>query len=196
MPKKKMIRANLPLFFANADQFRHWLEAHGGTAEVLIVGFHKVASGQPSMTWPESVDEALCFGWIDGVRKRIDEESYQIRFTPRRAGSIWSSVNIKRTRALIEANKMTAAGLAAFERRTERKSSVYAYEQKAAAELTPAERVAFKKNRAAWRHFEAAAPSYKRTMLYWVVTAKKPETRARRLAKLIEASTAGNRLLP
>ena len=149
----------------------------------------------PSLSWPESVDEALCFGWIDGVRKRIDGDSYQIRFTPRREGSIWSAINIAKVQALVAQGRMRPAGLEAFARRTERRSRVYAYEQAGNAELGVEEAGDFRQNKAAWRYFERAPPSYRRTMLHWVASAKRPATRARRLSQLIAACAAGTRIL-
>jgi len=188
--------ANEPVFFASAADFRAWLASNAATATELTVGFYKVGSGKPSLTWPESVDEALCFGWIDSVRKRIDDHAYQIRFTPRRMGSIWSSVNIAKAKALIAEGRMKPAGLRAYMKRTERKSSVYSYVQGGSLNLTPEELKAFKKNRAAWAYFEKAAPSYRRTMLHWVVSAKQQATRTRRMARLIESCAASVRLLP
>lgn len=184
-----------PVFFESAAAFRAWLEAHGERERELLVGFHKVATGRPSLTWPQSVDEALCFGWIDGVRKRIDDGAYTIRFTPRRPGSIWSAVNVARVAALAGEGRMRPAGLAAFERRIERRTGVYAYEQRDAAALSPSQARRFRQARAAWRWFEAAAPSYRQRMLYWVVSAKKPETRERRLAQLIAACAEGREIL-
>jgi uncharacterized protein YdeI (YjbR/CyaY-like superfamily) len=187
---------NKPVFFASAGDFRVWLANNSETATELNVGFHRVGSGRPSLTWPESVDEALCVGWIDSVRKRIDDHAYQIRFTPRREGSIWSSINIAKAKALIAAGRMKPAGLRAYQRRTERKSGVYSYEQEVSLSLTPDELKKFKKHRAAWAYFEKAAPSYRRIMVYWVVRAKQRATRARRLAKFIEGCAAGVRFLP
>jgi uncharacterized protein YdeI (YjbR/CyaY-like superfamily) len=138
-----------PTFFPTPAAFRAWLEEHHATADVLLVGFHKVGSGKPSITWPESVDEALCFGWIDGIRKSIDEHRYTIRFTPRKPGSIWSSVNIKRAQALIERGLMRPAGLRAFEARRENKSGIYSYEQRN-VELPEPYRGLLKANTAAW----------------------------------------------
>lgn len=184
----------VPMFFPTADAFRHWLETNAGAATELLVGFHKVGSGQPSMSWSESVDEALCSGWIDGVRKRIDDAAYSIRFTPRKPGSIWSAINIAKIERLRAEGRMTTAGIAAFELRTESRSRIYAYEQKAPAALTPVELRAFKRNRAAWRHFESAPPGYRQQMLHRICNAKRPETRAARLDKLITASAAGRRL--
>ena len=181
-------------FFATAAGFRRWLARNAHRAGELVVGFRKVDSGLPSMTWPESVDEALCFGWIDGVRKRVDETAYQIRFTPRQPGSTWSAVNIARAERLIADGRMQPAGLAAFARRLEEKSRVYSYEQDEAASLTAAEARAFRRDKAAWRYFEAAPPGYRKTVLHWIGSARRPATRERRLAKLIAACAAGKRL--
>ena len=178
-----------PTFFPSADAFRHWLDANAARATELLVGFHKVGTGQPSMSWSESVDEALCFGWIDGVRKRIDDATYTIRFTPRKPGSIWSAINIAKVGQLQVEGRMTPVGIEAFARRTEARSKVYAYEREAPAELR-----AFKRDKAAWRFFESAPPSYRKVVLHWVCSAKKPETRAARLGKLLAASAAAQRL--
>lgn len=183
-----------PAFFEDAASFRAWLKRHGASKAELVVGFRKIGSGKPSITWPESVDEALCFGWIDGVRKRSDDESYQIRFTPRRPGSIWSTVNIAKVEALTVQGRMQPAGLAAYAKRTERKSGVYAYEQEGALELTATERREFRKNTAAWRYFESMAPSYRKTVLHWLVSAKQTATRARRFEQLLAACADGRRL--
>ncbi len=163
---------------------------------MLRVGRYKVGSGKPSLAWPESVDEALCVGWIDGVRHRIDEEAYQIRFTPRRASSIWSTVNIARARALIAEGRMEPAGLAAFSRRTERKSNVYAYERQHAVALTESQLRRFRRNKVAWATFELLAPGKRRTLLHWVVSAKQAVTRERRLEKLIHLCVTKDVLLP
>lgn len=184
-----------PTFFATPADFRAWLEAHGERAAELVVGFWKVESGRPSMTWPQSVDEALCFGWIDGVRKRIDERAYLIRFTPRRPASVWSAVNVAKAETLIAAGRMQPGGLAAYAARLERKSAVYSYEQRNDPRLTAAETRAFRGARDAWSFFEACPPSYCKPMLYWVVSARKPETRQRRLGQLIEACRRRERLL-
>lgn len=183
-----------PTFFTSQDRFRAWLESNSSRAAELVVGFWKVESGLPSMSWSQSVDEALCFGWIDGVRKKIDDRSYQIRFTPRKKGSIWSAVNIAKFEKLREAGRMTKAGEDAYSHRTEERSKVYAYEQTAQAELAPAELREFKKNKSAWAYFHTCPPSYKKVLLHWITTAKKPETRSQRLLKLIDASSAGKRL--
>jgi uncharacterized protein YdeI (YjbR/CyaY-like superfamily) len=185
-----------PRFFPTAAAFAAWLRKNGSTERSLIVGYYKVDSGKRSMTWPESVDEALCAGWIDGVRKRIDENAYQIRFTPRRATSIWSTVNIARAKALIAAARMQPAGLAAFKRRTERQSNVYAYEQEQHGELTPAETRRFKRDKAAWTTFEALSPSRRRVLVFWVVSAKQAATRERRLAKLMSSCATKEVLMP
>jgi uncharacterized protein YdeI (YjbR/CyaY-like superfamily) len=183
------------MFFANAAAFRAWLERNALREPELMAGFHKIGSGRPSMTWSESVDEALCFGWIDGVRKRIDDHSYLIRFTPRKKDSIWSAVNVAKVEVLIAAGRMRPAGLEAFARRTERKTRVYSYEQEGVTPLTEAELQLIERNKAAWSYFEQLPPGYRRTMLHWVVSAKKAETRARRLAELIDSCAAGKRLL-
>jgi uncharacterized protein YdeI (YjbR/CyaY-like superfamily) len=185
---------NKPTFFTDAAAFRRWLEVHVDSASELLVGFHKVDSGRPSMRWSESVDEALCFGWIDGVRRRIDESSYSIRFTPRKANSIWSAVNIAKVEALRAQGRMRPAGEAAFARRSEARSAVYAFEQPAIAELSVEELLAFQRDVVAWTYFESTPPGYRKTVLHWVTTAKKAATRADRLAKLM-AACAGQRRL-
>lgn len=183
-----------PLYFADAAAFRDWLAAHAETAPELIVGFHKLGSGTPSMNWPDSVDEALCVGWIDGVRKRVDEHRYQIRFTPRRPGSIWSAVNIAKVERLIAEGRMQPAGLAAYALRRPERSAVYAFEQAQEPELSEPELRAFQRHEAAWAFFQATPPGYRKLMLHWVSTAKRSDTRARRLAELLAACLAGERL--
>ena len=183
-----------PRFFKTAAAFRRWLERNGATAGELVVGFHKVGSGRPSMTWPESVDEALCHGWIDGVRSAIDAHSYRIRFTPRRKGSIWSAVNLAKVEELIAQGRMRPAGLAAHARRVERKSGVYSYEQRDAAAFSAAELRRFKQHKSAWEYFQGTPPGYRRTLTYWVASARQPATRERRLGRLIEACAGGTRL--
>lgn len=183
-----------PKFFATAAAFRAWLEKNHLTAGELLVGFHKRDSGKASMTWPESVDAALCHGWIDGVRRSLGETSYTIRFTPRRARSVWSTVNITRMKFLVQEGLVRPAGLAAFERRTDDKSNVYAYERRQEAKLSPSHEGKFRANRAAWAFFTAQAPSYQRVMTHHVVSAKKEETRTRRLDALIAASAQGKRI--
>ena len=182
-----------PAFFKSPAAFRAWLKKNHDRASELLVGFYKKGSGRPSITWPESVDQALCFGWIDGVRRRIDDVSYSIRFTPRKRGSIWSAINIRRATELTTLSLMHPAGLRAFERRSEAKSRIYAYEN-APRTLPPAGEKRFRANKKAWTFFNEQAPSYRRVAIYWVVSAKKEETRARRLAALIDDSAHGRRL--
>jgi uncharacterized protein YdeI (YjbR/CyaY-like superfamily) len=182
-----------PTFFETPADFRKWLERNHDKAAELLVGFYKRDSGRPSITWPESVDQALCFGWIDGVRKRIDDVSYTIRFTPRRRGSIWSAVNIRRVAELQKLGLMQPGGLKAFEARTAKKSGIYSYE-KAPVELAPADEKKFRANKKAWKYFNGQAPSYRRVAIHYVTSAKREETRARRLALLIDDSSHERRL--
>ena len=184
-----------PTFFATPADFRKWFEKNHDTAAELLVGFYKKGSGKPSISWPESVDEALCFGWIDGVRRSIDAESYSIRFTPRRARSIWSNVNTKRVAELTQQGRMHASGLSAFKARDPKRSGIYAFEQRPKdQELDPALEAKIRKNKKAWAFFEAQPPGYRRLMSVYVMSAKKEETRLRRLARLIEDSAAGQRV--
>jgi uncharacterized protein YdeI (YjbR/CyaY-like superfamily) len=191
MPKASVGK---PKFFASPAAFRSWLVEHHEVETELLVGFYKVDSGKPSMTWSESVDEALCFGWIDGVRRSLGAEAYTIRFTRRKPKSLWSAINVAKVAQLQAAGKMYPAGERAFALRTPDRTGVYSFERAAAAELTAAEQRAFKRSKPAWTFFDAQAPSYKRAALHWVVSAKREETRARRLEKLIDDSTAGRRL--
>jgi len=184
-----------PTYFENAQAFRRWLERHSATTPELIVGFYKVGTGKPSMTWSESVDEALCFGWIDAVRKRIDDESYQIRFTHRKPTSIWSAVNIAKFHSLHAQGRVTPAGAAAFAHRREERSVVYAYEQENTASLSAQELGAFRRDAAAWKYWQGTPPGYQKQVLHRIATAKKAETRAARLAKLIALSAEGKRWL-
>ena len=183
-----------PSFFAEPAELRAWLEENHERESELLVGFYKKATGKPSITWPEAVDEALCFGWIDGIRRSLGDESYTIRFTPRKARSTWSAVNIARAKELIAERRMRRAGLAAFEARSDDRSAIYAYEQRHHAKLVPDEEREFRANERAWAFFEAQPPSYRKTALWWVVSAKREETRARRLRTLIEDSANGRRL--
>jgi uncharacterized protein YdeI (YjbR/CyaY-like superfamily) len=183
-----------PRFFATPGKFRAWLVKHHARAAELLVGFHKKGSGRPSIDWPQSVDEALCFGWIDGVRRSLGPDSYTIRFTPRRLRSTWSSINIARVKALTKLGRMAPAGIAAYERRSADRSAIYAYEQRKQAKLAPAERRLFKANAVAWKNFEAMAPYYRHRALYWINSARKPETRASRLRRIIEYSAAGRKI--
>lgn len=183
-----------PLFFATAADFRGWLAKNHDRATELWVAYYRKGSGRPSMTWPESVDEALCFGWIDGIRKKIDEASYKIRFTPRRAKSSWSRVNIERVTALRAAGRMRDAGLAAFARREEANSGRYSFENRQSATLSPADEREFQRDRAGWSFFQAQPPGYRRIVAWWVISAKRPETRRKRLQRLIDESRAQRRL--
>ena len=179
-----------PTFFETPAAFRRWLTKHHQTATELLVGFHKVGSGKKSMTWPESVDEALCFGWIDGVRRRIDEASYTIRFTPRKAQSKWSQVNLKRFAELRELGRVQPAGLAAFERG---KPAEYSYAGRARP-LAPEYEARFRADAKAWAFFESQPPWYRRTASFLVMSAKQEATRERRLQQLIASSRAGERI--
>jgi uncharacterized protein YdeI (YjbR/CyaY-like superfamily) len=184
------------IYFASAAAFRAWLAKHHANAPELLVGFHKRGTGKPTLTWPESVDEALCFGWIDGVRRGVDVERYTIRFTPRRARSIWSNKNIARMTELIAAGKVKPAGLRAFEARSPDRSGVYSFEQRRALALTPAQQRQLARNKRAAAFFAAQAPWYQRAAVHWIVSAKREETRASRLATLIEDSAAARLIKP
>jgi len=177
-------------FFKSTSDFRKWLEAHHATARELWVGFYKKSSAEPSITWPESVKEALCFGWIDGVRKRIDDVSYMIRFSPRKPISIWSAVNVALVEDLANQGLMRPAGLKAFEMRKENRSGIYSYEQRSDTLPDPYGKT-LRANKAAWDFLQAQPPSYRKTVGWWVVSAKREETRLKRLATLIEDSAQG-----
>jgi uncharacterized protein YdeI (YjbR/CyaY-like superfamily) len=183
-----------PKFFRTPADFGSWLQKNHATATELWVGFYKKDSGKLSITWPESVDQALCFGWIDGIRKRVDEISYQIRFTPRRHGSIWSAINIERAKELVRQKQMQPTGLKAFAARIENKSGIYSYEQQS-IELSQPYAKLLKKNKAACNFFKKQPPSYRKMIGWWIVSAKKEETRMARLAKLISESAKGKRPL-
>ena len=180
-------------YFKSANDFRRWLEKNHATTQELWVGYHKKSSKQPSITWPESVDEALCFGWIDGIRKRVDGLRYTSRFTPRRRGSIWSAINIKRAQELSDKGLMEPAGIAAFNARKENKSGIYSYEQRSANLAAPYE-TRLKQNKTAWDFFYAQPPSYRKAVSWWIVSAKQEATRLKRLEKLIKESASGKRL--
>ena len=182
-----------PKFFPNPSGFRKWLAANHAKSKELWVGFYKKDSGKPSINWPESVDEALCFGWIDGIRKRIDEESYVIRFSPRKPTSIWSAVNIRNAEKLKKEKRMQPTGLKAYAARKENRSGIYSYEQRS-AELVEPYAAKFKRKKSAWQFFQSQPPGYRKMMNWYVVSAKQEETRLKRLEKLIEASTRGQRL--
>lgn len=183
-----------PRFFASPAAFRAWLEKNHATASEILVGFHKRATGKRSLTWSESVDEALCFGWIDGLRRKLDDEAYTIRFTPRKPTSIWSAINVAKVTALRQAGKMTPAGEAAFAKRTAAKTGVYSFERNEAAKLSPAHEKRLAANKRAAAYFAEQPPWYRRTATHWVISAKKAETRDKRLAELIADSAAGRRI--
>ena len=184
-----------PRYFATPAAWRAWLVAHHATSDALWVGFHRKGSGPPSITWPESIDGALCFGWIDGLRKGVDATRYAIRFTPRRARSIWSNVNTKRYRELAKAGLVRAAGRRAFAARRDDRTGLASFEQKS-VELPAAFLRAFRANEPAWTWYQAQPPWYRRTSAWWVISAKREETRARRLATLIADCAAGRTIKP
>ncbi len=185
-----------PKFFTVPARFRAWLEAHHATETELLVGFYKRGTGKPSITWPESVDEALCYGWIDGVRHSLGDEAYSIRFTPRKSRSIWSAVNVARVAELTRLGRMTPSGLRAFEARTPERTGVYSFERNAAAVLTPREEKKLRANARAAAFFDAQPPWYRRATIHWVISAKRDETRQRRLDQLIRDSAAGRTIAP
>jgi uncharacterized protein YdeI (YjbR/CyaY-like superfamily) len=184
-----------PRFFKKAADLRSWFERHHDTAPELWVGYYKTRSGKPGVTWPESVDEALCFGWIDGIRKGLDENRYTNRFTPRKPTSTWSARNVKRVIELTRLGRMRPAGLAAFEARKKDRTGIYSYEQRP-QELPPEYERKVKANRRAWTFWRSVAPSYRKAATWWVISAKREDTRARRLATLIETSARGVRIPP
>jgi uncharacterized protein YdeI (YjbR/CyaY-like superfamily) len=185
-----------PTYFATAAEFRDWLKGHHGTADELWMGVYKKGSGIPSITWSEAVDEALCYGWVDSIRKAIDDRRYMNRFTPRKPNSNWSEVNVRRVEELIRQRRMRAPGLKAFEARTEREPGAITYERRHEIELPPVFERTFRARRDAWAWFQAQPPGYRSMTLYWLMSAKKPETRERRLAALIDASANGVRVGP
>ena len=185
-----------PRYFATAAAFRAWLEANHATKSELLVGFHKTSTGTPCMTWPQSVDAALCFGWIDGVRRSLGAAAYTIRFTPRKPTSIWSAINVAKVAALREAGLMRPAGEAAFAKRTAARTGVYSFERKEAATLSPAQAAQLAANPEAAAWFAGQAPWYRRTAIHWVISAKQEATRERRLAELIRDCAAGRRIKP
>jgi uncharacterized protein YdeI (YjbR/CyaY-like superfamily) len=184
------------IFFSSPGELRAWLEEHHATASELWVGYYKKATGRPSVTWSEVVDEALCFGWIDGKVQRIDEQRHRQRLTPRKRNSNWSAVNIAKVAELRAQGRMTAAGESAFAARREDRSAVYSYERRHEAEFDAEQKKTFRANAAAWKWFSAQSQSYRATATFWVVSAKRPDTRARRLATLIECSADGRRVPP
>lgn len=182
-----------PTFFRTATEFRKWLTRHHATERELLVGFHKKDSGEPSISWPESVDEALCFGWIDGVRKRLDDRRYTIRFSPRRPGSIWSKVNMARAEEMIRQKRMRPTGLTAYKARRENKSGIYSYEQRRPRLEEPYNQL-LRKHKVAWDFFQAQPASYRKAISWWILSAKREETRLRRLEKLKVFSAKGERV--
>ncbi|HPF34837.1 YdeI/OmpD-associated family protein [bacterium] len=181
-------------YFKSPKEFGDWLAEHGATAEELLVGFWKKHTGRPSLTWPQSVDEALCHGWIDSIRRRVDDDRYTIRFTPRRAGSNWSGVNMARMEELLAEGRVTEAGKAAWRRREPERSKVYSYEQDGEPELEPDHRAALDADAVAGRFFATLPPGHRRTVLGWIATAKRQETRDRRFAQFLEACAEERRL--
>lgn len=183
------VKTRQPQFFKNQNEFRKWLQKNHKKETELLVGFYRVGTGKPSMTWSESVDQALCFGWIDGVRKSIDTQSYQIRFTPRKSSSIWSAVNIRKMKELVEKGLMKPAGLESFKKRKEDKSVIYPHE-KEEVHFSPEYEKQFKANKKAWKYFKTLATSYRKNSKNWVMSAKQESTRTSRLAQLIKDSEA------
>jgi uncharacterized protein YdeI (YjbR/CyaY-like superfamily) len=184
------------LFFGSPAEFRTWLEEHHETASEVWLGYYKKATGKPSLTWSEAVDEALCFGWIDGKVQRIDDERHRQRFTPRKPRSNWSAINVAKVGELRAQGRMTPAGEAAFAARPDDSSAPYSYERRHEAAFDSEQEAAFRADEAAWAWFGEQTPTYRQTATWWVVSAKRPETRARRLATLIECSGEGRRLPP
>jgi uncharacterized protein YdeI (YjbR/CyaY-like superfamily) len=182
-----------PTFFKNQSEFRKWLEKNHNKKTELMVGFYRVDSGKKSITWSQSVDEALCFGWIDGIRKPIDKDSYCIRFTPRKSKSNWSAVNIKKVEVLTKQGLMNSAGLASFENKKENKSEIYSYENKPEKLPDELERK-FQTNKKAWEFFKRQSPSYQKTVFYWIMSAKQEATRVKRLERLIKESETEKKL--
>ena len=180
------------VYFGSPLEFRAWLEKHHVSETELLVGFHKVGTGKAGMTWSESVDQALCFGWIDGVRRSVDEHRYTIRFSTRKPRSNWSKINMAKVAALRKAGLMTPAGEKAYAAREEKRSGVYSFEQERPRELSPGFQKRFKANKKAWEFFQSQAPWYRRTITFWVMSAKKEETREKRITTLI-ADSAKNR---
>jgi len=186
-------RSRAPRYFATPAALRAWFKRHHAKAPELLLGYWKVGSGRPSVTWPESVDEALCVGWIDGIRRRIDERRYTIRFTPRRPGSVWSRINVRRVAALIDEGRMLPAGIAVFEARGSKHKRGYSYSDR--VDRFPAEiEAVLRAKPVAWVFFDEQPPGYKRNVIHWIVSARQEPTRLRRLATLIEDSAAGRRV--
>lgn len=182
-------------YFATPEALRDWFDANHETADELWLGYYRKSTGRPSVDWSQAVDEALCVGWIDGVRRSLDETSFVQRFTPRRKGSTWSAVNVAKVKALTDAGRMRPAGTAAFEARSAANTAIYSYERAATA-FTPEEEARFRANSSAWTDWEARPPSYRRAVTHWVTSAKQAATRARRLDTLIANSVAGRKVGP
>jgi uncharacterized protein YdeI (YjbR/CyaY-like superfamily) len=193
MVTRKGADAMKPKFFSTPAEFREWLERNHDSASELILGFHRKASGKKSITYPEALDEALCFGWIDGVRKKLNETSYQQRFTPRKPNSIWSLINVNHVERLKKERRMHASGLAAYERRKPERTGVYSFENRP-RELSPEFEKRFRRNKKAWEFFQAQPAYYKRLLIFRTMSAKKEETQLRRLEQLIEVSAKGERM--
>lgn len=196
LPRKRSsvyYRAMKPKFFSTQNDFRKWLEKYHETEKELLVGFWKVDSGKPSMTWTESVDQALCFGWIDGVRRSLGKEAYTIRFTPRRPKSVWSRINIEKIERLKKDGLMQTAGLAAYDKKEDHRAVIYSYENRP-REFTPEFEKKFKRNKMAWEFFEAQPAGYRRLMIYWVTSAKQEATRISRFERLVAGSAERKRL--
>lgn len=183
-----------PIYFTRAADWRAWLQAHHEEEAEVYVGFYKRSTGRPSLTWSEAVDEALCFGWIDGIRRTIDAERYTIRFTPRRKGSVWSKVNIRKVEELIQSGRMRPAGERAFEKRAEERSGIYSFEQRSEAVLSEEALARIRADPDAWAFWESQPPGYRRQATWWIVSAKREDTRSRRLEQLIADSAAGQRI--
>lgn len=183
------------LFLERPEQLRDWFDANHATASELWLGYHKKATGRPTISWSDAVDEALCVGWIDSVRYSLDGERSAQRFTPRRKGSVWSAINVRKVAELAEQGRMRPAGLAAFSARSPEKTAIYSYEREAAA-LTDDETAAIRAEEAAWADWQRRPPSYRKVVTHWIASAKQPETRARRLAALVAASAAGEPVGP
>lgn len=183
-----------PTFFTQLE-FREWLEKNHDKVTEFWLGYYKVGTGKPSLTWSQSVDEALCFGWIDGLRKTVDKDSYKIRFTPRKPTSIWSAVNIRKMKELQELGLMKPSGLAAFAKRDEKKSAIYSFEQEDLSFPKLLE-TQLKANKAAWDFYQKQAPSYKKSVIHWLTSAKQEATIKKRMGDLIEDSANGRKVKP
>lgn len=185
-----------PEFFANPSKLRAWLARNHDKTSELWLGFYKKKSGKPSISWPEAVDAALCFGWIDGVRKSLDQMSYVIRLTPRKPRSTWSAINIRKAQKLIKLGLMHPSGLQAFQSRTKERSGIYSYEQRQNVKLNPEYENKLRTSKSAYDFFRAQSPWYQRTSIFWIMSAKKEETRLKRLATLIQCSQKGRPIKP